>query len=102
MSKEFFHIEENEDAVSGYQREMRAKYVMVFREGIGREVLGDILALCGFPGSTGSIHFGLDPTNQSEIGRFNVGLEIASKAGTLKAIGEHILALNIKEKDMPE
>ena len=81
------------NAVSEYQREIRAKYLLTFKEGIALEVLGDILALCGFPGATGSIHYGLDPDDKAMIGRFNVGLEIAEKAGVLKAIAGHILGL---------
>lgn len=83
-------------AVADYQREIRAKYLMVFKEGIAVEVLGDILALCGFPGSAGDIHYGLDPNDKAMIGRFNVGIEIAEKAGVLKAIAGHIFGLTIK------
>jgi hypothetical protein len=73
--------------------EIRAKYEMVFRQGDGREVLGDILRFCNFPGSAGSTYLSLDPDDKIMVGRFNVGLEIAEKAGVLEAIGTHILGL---------
>lgn len=91
-------LDKSQNAVLEYQREISAKYKLVFKTGVAREVLGDILALCGFPGATGSFHYGLNPDDKSEIGRFNVGLEIAEKAGVLEAIGTHILGLNPKEK----
>lgn len=90
------------DVVNDYQREICAKYGLLFRKGVGREVLGDILALCGFPGSAGNIHYGLDPNDPASIGRYNVGIEIARKAGVLEAIGQHILGLNIKRNSVPD
>jgi len=83
-----------------YKKEIRNKYSMLFREGIGREVLADILHNCHFPGTTGSIYESLDPNNKELIGRYNVGLEIAEKAGILQSIGVHVLGL--KSKVVPE
>jgi hypothetical protein len=91
-------VDKQQKDIIDYQSEIRAKYKIVFKQGAAREVLGDILALCGFPGSTGSIHYGLNPDDKAMIGRFNVGLEIAGKAGVLDAIGTHILGINLKDK----
>jgi len=90
-------VVEPKDAIENYRREIRAKYGKVFREGIARDVLADILTSCGFPGVTGSVYLSLDPDDKAMIGRFNVGLEIAEKAGVLKAIGNHIFGLTAKE-----
>ena len=97
MTEDTFNLDKRYVAIAEYQREMQAKYRMLFKEEVGREVLGDILSLCGFPGATGEAHNGLDPNNPAEIGRFNVGIDIAKKAGVLKSIGTHILGINSQE-----
>ena len=93
------NVEKRQEIISKYQSNIRAKYGMTFRDGIGREVLGDILALCGFPGATGEFHNGFDPNNPSDIGRLNVGIEIAAKAGVLRLIGTHILGIVRETKE---
>lgn len=51
------------------------KYRLVFMQSpIGLQVLGDILTLCDF-GCT------LDPTNQGQIGKYNVGTVILNRCG---------------------
>jgi hypothetical protein len=70
------------------ERTIRAKYLMVFKDGIGQEVLRDILLICGFMGQ-------LNPDDKAMVGRYNAGLEIAEKAGVLKAIASHILGLKV-------
>ena len=93
MSEEAFGIMRQGKLAAEYQREIRAKYSLLFREGIAREVLADILHTCGFPGTAGSVYQSLDPDDKAAIGKFNLGLEIAEKAGVLEAIGKHILGL---------
>lgn len=88
--------------MDSYERDIRAKYGQVFREGLGREVFADILRLCNFPGSAGSIYMSLDPDNKEQIGKFNIGLAIAERSGLLEQIGIHFLGLKKKVNDMPE
>jgi hypothetical protein len=83
----------NEDRILNIEKarsEIRAKYHLLFREGIGREVLKDILNMC---------HFGvtLDPDNKVQVAEYNVGLVIAEKAGVLDGINKHIFGLAAKE-----
>jgi hypothetical protein len=69
------------------------KYATLFREGIGREVLADILVF--------NCHWGvtLDYDNKAQIAEYNVGLVIAAKAGILKQIDSQILGLKRKTKE---
>ena len=55
---------------------MTAKYRVVLTQGIGRDVLADILRTCHF-GAT------LDMTNPHQIAEYNVGIVILKKCGIL-------------------
>lgn len=90
-------LDKSQDGSLEYQHEISAKYRLVFSEGVAREVLGDILAECAFPGSVGDVYLE-DSFTAEDIGRFRVGVKIARKAGVLGAIGAHILAFNPKDK----
>jgi hypothetical protein len=80
------NIVENDSAKA--DRDIRAKYLITFKEGVANEVLWDILMQCNFMGQ-------LDPNDKAAIGRYNAGLEIAEKAGVLKAIARHIFGITI-------
>jgi hypothetical protein len=97
MSDYFEDMDEMQRSID--DGETRAKYRLLFRQGIGRDVLTDILSLCHF-GST------LDPDNKVQIAEYNVGIAILGRCGMLGdavTLGDVARALcnvtpNIKEE----